>query len=73
MVSGRKIETEGKNYYGVAKGSNIGIYTDWAQCQKQVNRVSGNLYEGFAELDDCVNFMTTNSEISKSDIVVYTI
>ena len=58
-------------YYGVAIGKKPGIYTTWGQTQKQVNKFSGNVYEGFVELNACVQFMLLHSSIPESDIQVY--
>ena len=46
-------QSETKNYYGVANGRKLGIYTDWGLCQNQTNRYPRALFKGFAEIDDC--------------------
>lgn len=39
--------SKGNKYYAVAKGRNIGIYTSWEECEKQVKRYPGAIYKSF--------------------------
>ena len=60
-----------KNYYSVAIGSKLGIYTKWGQCHKQVNTISGALYEGFNKIEEAEKFVLDNTPLTSGDIVVY--
>jgi viroplasmin and RNaseH domain-containing protein len=44
-VSGEGIGS--KKVYAVRRGFLPGIYVDWVDCKKQVNRFSGAEYRGF--------------------------
>lgn len=46
-----------KNFYAVKKGLTPGIYTNWPDCQTQINGYSGAVYKGFATLDEAKAFM----------------
>ena len=48
------------NYYAVAKGRTPGMYTTWAQCQEQTDKLSGECHAGFTALKECATFMKTN-------------
>eukprot|EP01012_Entosiphon_sulcatum_P021623 TRINITY_DN26477_c0_g1_i1.p1 TRINITY_DN26477_c0_g1~~TRINITY_DN26477_c0_g1_i1.p1 ORF type:complete len:231 (+),score=27.17 TRINITY_DN26477_c0_g1_i1:17-709(+) len=39
-----------KNYYSVAVGRQVGIYTDWATCQSHVSGHPGAVYKGFTTM-----------------------
>ena len=41
----------GKNYYAVARGHTVGIFTSWSMCEAIVNKYQGQLYKGFKDLD----------------------
>lgn len=36
-----------KKYYAVAKGRNVGVYTDWASAEREVKGFAGAKYKGF--------------------------
>ena len=36
-----------KDFYAVAVGHEVGIFSTWDQCKKQVNGYPGNKYQGF--------------------------
>ena len=38
-------------YYVVWKGRKCGIFDNWIECRKHVNRFSGNQFMGFSTLD----------------------
>ena len=46
-----------KNFYGVRKGFNPGIYKTWDECKAQVNGFPGAEYKGFATLDEVNIYM----------------
>lgn len=52
-----------KKFYAVKKGLTPGIYTNWPDCQAQINGYSGAIYKGFATLNEAKNFMGGESEI----------
>jgi hypothetical protein len=59
------------NYYGVSEGRIPGIYTSWAACNKQVTGHSGACHGGFIALDECVEFMLSNTDNTEIDITVF--
>jgi hypothetical protein len=62
---------EQKLYYGVANGKKPGIYTSWGLCYKYTNKVSGILFKGFPDIDECIEFMVEHSSMKKADLIVY--
>jgi len=59
--------------YAVAIGRKTGIFTNWNNCKQQVNGMSGNCYQRFHNLDDCVFVLDQNGATPKTDseIAVY--
>lgn len=54
-------------YYAVKRGTNIGIYTSWDECKKQVIGFSGALYKKFDNINDARNYLVfTNTKKSKT-------
>jgi len=49
-----------KNFYAVTIGRNVGIYTDWETCKKNVDKFSGAKFKGFSKLEDAVNWYAEN-------------
>jgi viroplasmin and RNaseH domain-containing protein len=41
-------------WYVVYKGWVPGVYDEWEDCQKQVNKFSGNSYKGYATREEAV-------------------
>ena len=52
-----------KKFYAVKKGLTPGIYTNWPDCQAQINGYSGAVYKGFATLEEAKEFMGGKAEI----------
>lgn len=52
-----------KNFYAVKKGLTPGIYTNWPDCQAQINGYSGAVYKGFATLDEAKAFMGGQAQV----------
>jgi viroplasmin and RNaseH domain-containing protein len=46
-----------KNYYDVAVGRTIGLFTTWSLCHKQVNGFNDACHRGFETLQECVYFL----------------
>ena len=46
-----------KKYYSVAKGRNIGIFTEWSSCEISINRYPHAVHKGFEKLEDAINFL----------------
>lgn len=44
-------------YYAVKNGRNVGIYTTWPECEKQVKGFSGAVYKSFSSEEDAQNFI----------------
>jgi viroplasmin and RNaseH domain-containing protein len=55
-----------KKYYAVKQGFNIGIYTKWDECKKQVEGYSGAMYKGFPTLEEAKAFLGENDKLTKS-------
>lgn len=49
-----------KKYYAVAAGVTPGIYETWDECKEQVESFAGNKYQGFAGINDAIDFMKNN-------------
>ena len=47
----------GKNYYAVARGHTVGIFTSWSMCEASVSKYQGQLYKGFKDLDSVPIFI----------------
>ena len=52
-----------KKYYAVKKGLTPGIYTNWPDCQAQINGYSGAIYKGFTTKEEAMEFMSGEAEI----------
>jgi len=73
-------------FYAVAKGHNVGVYTDWNECKKQVLGYKGAIHKKFnneSEAEDFIlNMLSSNSDIftniyhkfdeQETDIFIYT-
>lgn len=49
----------GKKIYAVRKGRETGLFTTWAECQRQVTGYSGAEYKSFTDVDEARAFLTT--------------
>ena len=47
----------GKKFYAVKVGKIPGIYEEWAECQKQINGVSGAIYKSFSTKAEALEFI----------------
>ena len=54
-------------FYAVAKGHNVGVYTDWNDCKKPVLGYKGPLHKKFNNESDAEDFIL-NMSSSNSDI-----
>jgi len=56
-------------YYAVLKGRNPGIYTNWLECQKQVDGFSGAVFKSFGNKNDAEFFISQSEQhkVSKSE------
>lgn len=45
-------------YYAVKKGRRPGIYTNWEECQQQVNGYTGCQFKSFKTLDEAKSYMS---------------
>ena len=55
MSVGEKIMA--KKVYAVRKGKKTGLYTTWAECQKQISGFSGAEFKGFATLEEAKAYL----------------
>lgn len=46
-----------KKYYAVQKGRNTGVFTSWAECQKQTKGVSGAVFKSFTSREEAEAFV----------------
>ncbi len=53
-----------KKFYAVKNGRKIGIFSTWAECQKQVQGFPGALFKGFVTLEEAQTYMGTQSASS---------
>lgn len=51
-----------QKYYAVRKGRQLGIYTDWSECEKQIKGFSGAEYKSFLTQEEAQNYI--NNTIS---------
>lgn len=51
-----------KKYYAVRKGREIGIFTDWSECEKQIKGYSGAEFKSFLTQEEAQNYI--NNTIS---------
>ena len=49
-----------KNFYCVIKGRIPGIYTNWADCEKQVKKFKGAKFKGFATMEQAQQYIADN-------------
>ena len=49
-----------KNYYAVKIGRKTGVFNNWADCAKSVNKYPGAVYQGFAKEEDARAFYLTH-------------
>jgi len=56
------------NYYAVAVGLNIGVFTTWDECKKNVENISTAIYKKFDNEEDANNFIAEY----KDTLYVYT-
>ncbi len=46
-----------KKYYAVKEGKNIGIFSTWDECKKQVHGYKGALYKSFSSLQEAEEYL----------------
>lgn len=56
------------NYYAVYKGFKPGIYSNWKDCQSQINKYSGSIYKKFNNLDEAKYFVKYGQIKSNDDL-----
>lgn len=44
-------------FYVVKKGRTPGIYFNWIDCDKQVNKYPGNEFKSFDSINDAINYL----------------
>lgn len=50
-------------FYAVRKGRNIGIFTTWSECEKQVKMFPGSSYKKFMCRTDAENFINPSASV----------
>ena len=68
-----KAGRNGKNfdYYAVAEGRNTGIFTVWDLCHASVDRYLNNIYKGFEDVEQAVDYLQDHG-ITEDDIAIHT-
>ncbi|WP_076462139.1 ribonuclease H family protein [Limosilactobacillus caccae] len=69
-----------KKYYAVKAGRQTGIFTTWAECQRQVTGYPGAKFKGFATQAEATSWLTATArpvaasqpEISEATVRLYT-
>ncbi|NLH02483.1 MAG: reverse transcriptase-like protein [Clostridiales bacterium] len=57
-----------KKYYAVKNGRNIGIYSSWSECEKQVKGYSGAEYKSFLTLKEAKDYLNGEENSEEKDI-----
>ena len=57
-----------KKYYAVKNGRNIGIYSSWSECEKQVKGYSGAEYKSFLTLKEAKAYLNGEENSEEKDI-----
>ena len=57
-----------KNYYAVKIGRRTGVFNNWADCAKSVNKYPGAVYQGFAKEEDARAFLSDSSDSEERPI-----
>lgn len=50
-----------KKYYAVAKGRNIGIFDNWNDAKKSIDKYSGAVYKSFTTIKEAQEFLDKNT------------
>ncbi|GLC89782.1 ribonuclease H family protein [Lysinibacillus piscis] len=62
-------------FYAVKAGREVGVFSTWAECEKQVKGFRGAQYKSFPSKEEAEQFVhgntATKTEISSTDLVVY--
>jgi len=53
-----------KKYYAVRKGRKTGIFTSWAECEKQIKGYSGAEYKSFSDKKDAETFFGISTSVT---------
>ena len=62
-----------KNFYSVACGRKIGIFTHWSTCEKSVVKFPNAVYKGFVTIGEAIHFLLAGRAFTScTDIPVYT-
>lgn len=56
-----------KKFYAVQRGRKIGVFTTWAECQKQVQGFSGAVYKSFPSMAEAKAFSQGQSGLSVAE------
>ena len=57
-----------KNYYAVKIGRKTGVFNNWADCAKSVNKYPGAVYQGFTKEEDARAFLSDSSDLEERPI-----
>ncbi|MCD7892339.1 MAG: ribonuclease H family protein [Erysipelotrichaceae bacterium] len=58
-------------YYAVKKGRQIGIFSSWEECEKQIKGYSGASYKSFSSLNQAKDFLDDEKIVSVSGLIAY--
>jgi hypothetical protein len=57
-----------KQFYAVVKGKRPGLYSTWEECSSQVKNFPGNLYKGFAEQHEAVQYLANHGVLTAEQL-----
>ena len=57
------------NFYSVAKGRTVGIFTEWSQCEESIHKYRNCAHKGHRTLDQAIRFMVP-SGLTCQNIVI---
>ena len=71
-ISNSLSEPKCHKFYAVAKGREIGIFTNWNLCQLATEGISGAVHSSFKSLKQASKFLNENRVDTSSNISIYT-
>ena len=60
-----------KEFYSVARGLTIGIFTGWSKCNASVHKYHNAVFKKFDKIDGAINFLLAGNAFQSCSIPVY--
>lgn len=51
----------------MAKGRSIGIFMEWSNCEKAINKYPNAVFKGFSSIDDTVHFLVADGTFARCE------